>query len=53
MEWILILEKAIGQDQQDHQDRAAFGRRASRRRRKIPVNPACWGEAERRPVNPV
>ena len=34
MEWILILEKAIGQDQQDHRDKAAFGRGTSRHRRK-------------------
>ncbi|CAB1082508.1 hypothetical protein D1AOALGA4SA_10122 [Olavius algarvensis Delta 1 endosymbiont] len=33
-EWILILIKIIGQDQQDRQDNAAFGRKASRRRRK-------------------
>jgi hypothetical protein len=39
MEWILILEKAIGQDQQDYWDKAAFGRRAYRRRRKNPLNP--------------
>jgi hypothetical protein len=39
-EWILILDKRIGQDQQDRQDNAAFGRRAPRRRRKrIPDNP--------------
>ncbi len=33
-EWILIFEKAIGQDQQDRKDRVAFGRWSSRRRRK-------------------
>jgi hypothetical protein len=40
-EWILILKKIIGQDQQDRQNHAAFGRKAPRRRRKrIPDNPA-------------
>ncbi len=33
-EWIPILKKKIGQDQQDRLDNAAFGRKASRRRRK-------------------
>jgi len=33
-EWILILKKIIGQDQQDRQDNAAFGRKVPRRRRK-------------------
>ena len=31
--------KMIGQDQQDRWDNAAFGRKALRRRRKIPGNP--------------
>jgi len=39
-EWIHILKKIIGQDQQDRQDNVAFGRKAARRRRKkIPDNP--------------
>jgi hypothetical protein len=33
-EWILILKKIIGQDQQDRQDNAAFGRKAACRRLK-------------------
>jgi hypothetical protein len=33
-EWILILKKEIGQDQKDHEDNAAFGRKAPRRSRK-------------------
>ena len=33
-EWILILKKIIGQDQQDRQDNAASGRKVPRRRRK-------------------
>jgi len=38
-EWILILKKIIGQDQQDCQDNAAFGRKALAAGEKIPVNP--------------
>jgi hypothetical protein len=33
-EWIPILKKIIGQDQQDRYDNAGFGRKAPRRRRK-------------------
>jgi hypothetical protein len=38
-EWIPVIIKKIGQDQQDHLDNTAFGRKAPRRRRKIPDNP--------------
>jgi hypothetical protein len=33
-EWIAILKKIIGQDQQDRKDNAAFGRKALGRRRE-------------------
>jgi hypothetical protein len=39
VEWILILKKIIGQDQQDRWDNAAFGRRPLAAGEKIPDNP--------------
>jgi hypothetical protein len=39
MEWMLIFEKKIGQDHQDHQDSAAFGRKHLAAGEQNPINP--------------